>query len=235
MILKDAKIAIHSLAATKVVAVTVIYNLLLTSAVFSQSDYVNPGNKTKQLPACIAAIQAKDSLVTITEYRYKGQRWFAIGKKASHPEQNNSDKMSTINFYNDSCKIVCSWKKGGIAGLNKVFPDSVQKEKIILADTTTEDSNKITNSQKVSLPDSIEKLARLKKSSWIEETIYDGKLVYRFPNLSDKKTPSKITFVNPFYDENGIIVTTVALTRRAFWWHKSDGKFSRTQFKPGFR
>jgi hypothetical protein len=38
--------------------------------------------------------------------------------------------MSHQEFFNEDCKIVCTWTRGGIAGLNKATPDTIEKEKI---------------------------------------------------------------------------------------------------------
>ena len=46
-------------------------------------------------------------------------------------ESQISDQMYHLEFYNKDCKLVCTQVKGGIAGLNKVKPDSIDKTKIV--------------------------------------------------------------------------------------------------------
>jgi hypothetical protein len=54
------------------------------------------------------------------------------GKQQDTLETNISDRQTIIKFYNDSCNLVCTWIKGGIAGMNKVKPDSIEKEKYLI-------------------------------------------------------------------------------------------------------
>jgi len=190
---------------------------------------------TDSLPPCIGSVLNIEPR-TVTQYDYKGQRLYSYKTSYQTRPQNNSDQMTTIRFYDSNCRLVFTWTRGGIAGLNKIIPDSIQKDKIITIRTDTLDTmvvKKIVTP--TSLPDSITKLAALKKSYWIEENNYKGNLLFRFQNPADKSTTSKVTFAGPWYDEKGKIVA-VNPSGKTWWWHTTtNGKFSRTPFRPGFR
>src|SRR6187549_3541988 len=93
------------------------------------------------LPACIVNISTTD-IHTFTEYDYKGQRWFSFTQVAKAPDPKISDKMTITRIYDRNCHLQCTWTKGGIAGLNKISPDTIQKEKIkiVRIDTLNIDS-----------------------------------------------------------------------------------------------
>ena len=172
------------------------------------------------LPACIVSIK-KDTQNLVSEYGYKEQRWFAITKKKNLSPENYPDKMTITKFYNDNCQLVCTWTKGGIAGLNKVAPDTIEKEKIKLLNTLT-------------LPDMIQKVATQKNTKEIQEFIYDGKTLYLIPNNTppayELAKKGVATIDEPYYDEKGKLI---AIFKRA-----TTGSFLRAQqwqpvtFKP---
>ena len=92
-----------------------IFVSLSFNAVYAISD---------SLPRCIIEMKTTtESFVTV--YEYKGQRWFVFTKINPAPEPNVSDKMNYTKFYDAACKLVCTWKKGGITGMNKVTPDTI--------------------------------------------------------------------------------------------------------------
>ena len=193
---------------------------------------INSYATTDSLPTCIKHL-AKGNIQSYTEYDYNGKRLFSFAISPKNKPINYYDSLGSIRFYDSSCKLFCTWMVGGIMG-SKMIPYSIEKQQIVTLRVVTFDS--IPKREPLSsnnLPDSIAKLALKKNSHWIEETIYDGNRVYRFQDPSDKS--SKITFVNPYFDENGSIVSPVRFMRRAFWWHQVNGKFSRTQFRPGYR
>lgn len=193
---------------------------LLTSFTIATIS-ANATSTTDSLPSCIATMKENDSLISFVEYNYKAQRWFVIGNKTTKPLENYPDKMTTTKFYNDKCQLVCTWMKGGIAGLNKVVPDTIEKEMI-----------KMLNIR--SLPDTIQKLGIQKNIKEIQEFMYNGKTLYRILNntlpayeLAKKGIP---TIDEPYYDESG---TVIAIFKRA-----TTGTFLRAQqwqpasFKP---
>lgn len=193
---------------------------LLTSFTIATIS-ANATGTIDSLPSCIVRMKKNDSLITIVEYNYKAQRWFVIEKKITKPEKNYPDKMTTTKFYNDNCQLVCTWVKGGIAGLNKVVPDTIEKDKIKVLNILT-------------LPDTIQKLGIQKNIKEIQEFSYNGKTLYRILNntLPAYELAKKgiATIDEPYYDEKGKIV---AIFKRA-----TTGTFLRAQqwqptsFKP---
>jgi hypothetical protein len=117
-----------------------------------------------------------------------------------------------------------------------MVPYTVEKGKIITLKVTTFDTTEIKKTNiAISLPDTIAKIAALKNSQWIEENSYDGKFIYRFQSLPQNPATSQIAFTAPYFDEKGKAVVPKKMTGRTFWWHKVEGKFSKTQFRPGYR
>lgn len=166
---------------------------------------------TDSLPACIDSIKNKTS-ATVAVYDYKGQHWFVVAPKAKTPPTNYSDQMTYIKFYNSNCQLVCTWTKGGIAGLNRVTPDSIEKEKIKL----------LTQPMP---PDTIQKIARLKNAFDIQEYSYNGKKLYcltsKIPSVTELAKKGISTKSEPYYDETGKLIATF---KRA-----TSGTFMRSQ------
>lgn len=126
------------------------------------------------LPGCINTLKiATES--SVTEYEYKGQRWFVFTKIIPPPEDKVSDKMTTTKFYNADCKIVCWWTKGGIAGLNRVRPDSVEKSKIKKLDQPTKYPKTRSDT---ALGDTIRQLANQLNARYVQQYDYNGQPVY---------------------------------------------------------
>lgn len=189
---------------------------------------------TDSLPSCVAS-QLQIEPRTVTYYDYKGQKLYSYKTIYQARPSNNSDQMTTTRFYDSNCRLVCTWTKGGIAGLNKMIPDTIQKDKIIAIRTDTLDTVVVKKLAVItSLPDNISKLAGLKKSNWIEESNYKGNYIFRFQNPADNPTTSKVTFAGAWFDEKGKPIPAVP-TGQTWWWHISNGKYSRTPFRPGYR
>jgi hypothetical protein len=207
------------------------YTMNVVLAVFCG---MNVKAATDSLPPCISnSLQIEPRIVT--QYDYKGQRLFSYKTSAQTKPNNNSDQMSTIRFYDYNCRLVFTWIKGGVAGLNKTMPDSIQKEKIITIRVDTLDTIVVRKTQSTPvLPDTIAKLALKKNSGWIEESSYKGNYYYRFETPASNSTSQKTTFGGPYYNEKAIIVTPAKSSMIA-WWHIRNGKFSRTPFRPGYR
>lgn len=181
--------------------------LLLTILLLSGNCYA----ATDSLPACINTMKISTES-SVTEYEYKGQRWFVFTKIIPPVEPNVSDKMTITKFYNDSCRLACTWTKGGIAGLNRVMPDTIEKEKI-------------KNIAEPLLPQTIEKLATAKSALSIEQYTYQGKLLYRLiqlPLTANQLAAKGIKVIDePYYNEQG---TIIILFKRA-----TSGSFLRAQ------
>lgn len=189
---------------------------------------------TDSLPSCVGQVLQVEPRI-ITYYDYKGQKLYSYKTTYQTRSTNNSDQMTTTHFYDSNCRLVCTWTKGGIAGLNKIVPDSIQKDKIIIICTDTVDTVEIKKLVTItSLPDSIVKLAILKKSNWIEENNYKGNYIFRFQNPADNPTTSKVTFAGAWYDEKGKPVSA-SPSGKTWWWHITKGTYVRTPFSPGYR
>jgi hypothetical protein len=204
------------------------------------------------LPPCIKN-QMDSNQLNVTEYDYKGQRWF-VTVKANAKVENYPDKMTILQFYNDQCKPVCIWRKGGIAGLNKAIPDSIDKSKIILLRTIKYD----TLPKKISsyLPEPVAKQAGILYGISIQEYLYKGQKLYLI-NVPLSATKRKellskgiVTVDEPYYDERGKVVILYkrplegSFMRAAHWvpasvkqvdiikvqngyWYRKDGSFKK--------
>ncbi len=186
------------------------------------------------LPPCIVHLSTKEP-VLFYQYEYKGKQLFSFktAEQLANEKKNISDKMVTTRYYDYNCQLFCTTIKGGVAGLNKIMPDSVEKTKIILVNTIVSDT--IVAKKAIpapALPDTIAQLFKQKKIDWIEEITSDGKRLFRFQL---KTTNSKIVFAGPYYTESGAIGTTGKTTGKGAWWHASGTSFLRTQFRPGFK
>ncbi|MEO5948601.1 MAG: hypothetical protein ABIP79_17430 [Chitinophagaceae bacterium] len=103
--------------------------LLISATLLFGCSYASPA--VDSLPACILKMMQKDSFLTVDKFDYKGQQWFSISRILTLKESQISDRMYQLKFYNDNCQLICTWTRGGIAGFNKVSPDSIDKTKII--------------------------------------------------------------------------------------------------------
>jgi hypothetical protein len=188
------------------------------------------------IPSCIESMKISTGRL-LTKYEYKGQYWFAF-----HPFlkviDNNSDKMTTITFYDSTCKIIARWTKGGIAGLNKVTPDTIDKKSIVSLwaekDTVVKET---AGYKKYLLPDTIQKMAIQKKIKWIQQSDCLGKKYYNFQLLSKTNTGSGIAFETMYYNEQGKPEAKISFGKVS-WWHLGDTNpvtFKHTQFRPGYR
>ncbi len=189
------------------------------------------------IPPCINLIKTETGKL-ITKYEYKGQYWYAFRTPAMKVIDNTSDKMTTITFYDSTCHVVGRWVKGGIAGLNKTTPDTIQKEKIIPLwaekDTAV---NQTSNNKKYILPDTIQKMAIQKKAKWIQQSDCAGKIYYNFQLLSKTNTGNAIVFENINYTAQGKPQAKIPAGKTS-WWNISDtnpATFKHTQFRPGYR
>jgi hypothetical protein len=165
-------------------------NISLLAIVTLATISSNAIDITDSLPSCITTMKRNDSLVTSAEFEYKGQQWFLIGKKTTQPAKNYPDKMTTTKFYNNNCQLVCTWTRGGIAGLNKVLPDTIDKTKII----------KVAEI----VPEKIMELAIKNNAASITEYQYLGQPLYFLNKGNDRNAPKEMIVIEPYYDKNGI-------------------------------
>ncbi|HUM98344.1 MAG TPA: hypothetical protein PK275_10840 [Chitinophagaceae bacterium] len=206
---------------------SLLLNLILLFLVFncSATNESKTSITDSLLPPCIN-LWKKNNLARVSEYNYKGQRWFVFeGKKQDTLETNISDRQTIIKFYNDSCNLVCTWIKGGIAGMNRVKPDSIEKEKIFTI-----------YSEPYPVSDTLMQIAFSKKSIAIDRYEYKGQILYKLiesalsPNELNKKG---IKFISEcYYNEKGKIVlefrrATASMFYRAQRWIPADTEPTR--------
>ena len=194
-------------------------------------------SKADTIPPSIAYIKAETGKL-LTKYDYKDQQWFSY-QPAEKAVTNNSDKMKTITFYDSTCQVVARWTKGGIAGLNKISPDTVDIKKIIPLWAEKPDTNTGKAPAKIpetrTLPDSIIKMALSKKITWIEETNCKQVSLYRFEKITPGSYNSNIEFSGLYYNNHGKAIPKGSNCVSKLWWHFYNGKFNCTQFRPGKR
>ena len=163
---------------------------------------------TDSLPPCINTMKISTESF-VTEYEYKGQRWFVFTKINQPHENKISDKIYNTKFYDANCKLVCTWTKGGITGFNKVTPDTIEKAKIKKVEIVLEDSIKKYSTNSNALPDTILKLALAKNVQEIKEYLYRDKILYtfRYP-LYYQPVPNEdnVTIDIPYYDKTGKLI-----------------------------
>ncbi len=188
------------------------------------------------IPDCISYMKT-DTGKLLSKYEYKGQYWYAF-QPALKVVDNNSDKMTTITFYDSTCHVVAKWTKGGIAGLNNVSPDTVDKKSII--PLWAEKDSAVTKASaysKTVLPDTIQKMAILKKAKWIQQSDCGWIMYYQFQLLPKPNNGSTICFETTYYTAQGTTQAKIPFGKVS-WWHWSDKDsviFKQTQFRPGYR
>lgn len=188
------------------------------------------------IPPCIAYMKTETGKL-LSKYEYKGQHWFAL-QASLKVTDNNSDKMTTITFYDSTCKTVARWTKGGIAGLNKVTPDTIDKKSIIPLWAEKDTVVKQTSDyKKYTLPDTIQKMVILKKVKWIRQSDCAGKIYYNFQDLSKSGAGNTIAFETMNYNEQAEPQAKIPFGKVS-WWRVSETypvTFTNTQFRPGYR
>ena len=164
---------------------------------------------TDSLPACINTMKISTESF-VTEYQYKGQRWFVFTKINPPRENEVSDKITHTKFYGANCKLVCTWTKGGITGINKVTPDTIVKAQIKRKEITSKDTIRKLYIIPATLPDTILKLALANNCSEIKEFLYQDKILYnfRYPIYYKQQLPEKgsVTIDDPYYDISGNVI-----------------------------
>ena len=179
---------------------------------------------TDTIPPCINTIKIETGRILST-FDYKGQHWFSFTNPADTLEKNNSDQMTTRVFYDANCNIVARWQKGGIAELNKITPDTIDKKMITLTGTIKFDTLQKKDTDNNYLPEPVIKIAGLRYGINIQEYLYKGQRLYHvnvpLTAIKRKELLDKgiITVDEPYYDEKGKIII---LYKRAL-----EGMFTR--------
>ncbi|MEJ7826597.1 MAG: hypothetical protein WKF91_00315 [Segetibacter sp.] len=179
---------------------------LISATLLYGCSYASPA--VDSVPACILKMKQKDSLLIVDKYDYKGQQWFCLRRMLTLKESQISDQMYHLEFYNKDCKLVCTQVKGGIAGLNKVKPDSIDKTKIV----------KVTDEK---VPEKIMLLAIKNNAASITEYEYQGQTLYFLFKEKDRKAQKMMIVIEPYYDKTG---TEIMRFKRA-----NDPSFFRAQ------
>jgi len=210
---------------------------------------------TDTIPPCINTIKIETGHI-LSKYDYKGQCWFSFTNPVDTTENKNSDKMTTTLFYDANCNVVARWQKGGIAGLNKITPDTIDKKMIVMIRTIKFDTLQKKDSGSNRLPEPVAKAADLIHGISIQEYMYIGQRLYLIytpltaTNRRELLNKGIVTVDEPYYDEKGkiIILYKRALEgmfmRASQWvpssvkqadvikvrnggWYKKDGKFEK--------
>ncbi len=159
------------------------------------------------LPPCIDSISFAQHK-TFTEYDYKGQRWFSLSSEEK--ESKASDKMIRTTFYDLHCQLVGYWVRGGIAGLNKLTPDTIEKAKIIIIRTIKFDT--VQKKDTSYLPEPVIKIANLLHGISIQEYMYNDQRLYfiNVPLTANRRNELRnkgiATTDEPYYNEKGMII-----------------------------
>jgi hypothetical protein len=119
--------------------------------------------QSSAIPACLEE-KAKDSTWLIQHYYYKGQLWYGFSRKNTAKV---SDYLATIRLANGDCDTVGQWKKGGIAGLNRLTPDTIDVKKLWLRQFHS-----------FLLPDTIRSIAKQQHAFSVDAYIYKGEALY---------------------------------------------------------
>lgn len=124
------------------------------------------GHTQSSFPGCLQK-NAGDSTLSVQEYYYKGQIWYGVTPKNI---KKVSDYMATTQLFDTACGIIGNWKKGGIAGLNKISPDTIDTKKLWLR-----------QSHPFIIPDTIRIIATQQHASSIDAYTYKGEPLYSMP------------------------------------------------------
>lgn len=210
---------------------------------------------TDTIPPCINTMKIETGRI-LSEFDYKGQYWFSFTNPDDTIKNNNSDKLTTWSFYDANCKLVARWQKGGVAGLNKITPDTIDKKKIILIRTLQFDTLQKKETSINHLPGPVVKVADSLHGMSIQEYKYKGQRLYLvhvlLTAIQRKELLNKgiVTVDEPYYDEKGKIIIRYKraldgmFLRAAQWvpasvrqadvvkvqdgyWYKKDGKFEK--------
>ena len=234
----------------------ILFHIAVYSTIF---HYSNCYAATDTLPPCINNITYATPRA-VTEYEYKGQHWFSFTITSPASEKNYPDKLITTRYYNYDCHLMATWMKGGIAGFNKITPDTIEKEKIITLRTIIIDT---TNLQKTMpyghLSDTINKLAQATNASKIKEYNYKGIKLYLLLSPTSNIQIKSTTIDEPYYDETGKIIlihkraVKPMYSRSEKWipeniktneviaipkgeWNRKENHYIKiSQFTPGYR
>ena len=177
--------------------------------------YASGYARIDSLPSCINKMRSAYPRLKTEEYEYKGQRWFTIVNDTSVKVENYPDRLYYIKFYDTACKLVCTWKRGGIAGLNQTIPDTVDKSKINKVQKSLESADR-SQKKKISmvneLPEPIVKIALLKGAAFIQEYSYHDTILYCISssNLPANQLAQKgiATIDDVYYGAAGKIIAT---------------------------
>lgn len=172
-------------------------SLLLTVQCFSQTKTSihknNDSADVKKWPDCFTKA-GKDTSTFLMRYTYKGETWYL--KQTKKPETKISDKMVYLKFYNNQCQLVCTWTKGGIAGINKIVPDTIDKDKIIPF-----------------VPDTVLKKAIAEKITTVTICRMNDSLVYLISKKTVAQNRSTYYFEDRYYNEDGKLVKNSSYTQ----------------------
>lgn len=140
-----------------------------------------------QIPKSIKdTINKYEGLVAV--YSYKGQQWFGVTNKANN---NISDRQVITKFYDSDCRLIATNVKGGIAGINKMIPDTVEISKVLPL-----------------ISDAIKRISEQLSIKRIVVCNYRGNVVYLLTVKSDAGNRSTLKITDSYYSEMGDLILT---------------------------
>lgn len=159
-------------------------------------------------PPCMEE-KATDSNTMIRQYYYKGQLWYGVSHK---PPPKQTDNLITIELFDRDCNAMGKWKKGGIAALNKLQPDTIEVKKLWLRQFHS-----------FIIPGTIRLIAQQQHALAIDAYVYKGEPLYAMPSkkILTAAEKNKKIIREYYYRADG---TVVLVFKRA-----TEGSFMRAQ------
>lgn len=140
-----------------------------------------------KIPNCIKdSIDKYEALVAL--YSYKGQPWFGVTNRTNN---NISDRQIITKFYDTDCRLMATNVKGGIAGINKMTPDTVAISKVLPFIT-----------------DTIKRISEQLSVKRIAVCNYKGAIVYLLTMQSVAGNRSILKITDNYYSEMGNLILT---------------------------
>ena len=171
--------------------------------------------QSNTIPSCIDTIKLKERGGLLSEFTYKGQRWFSISTKPIIFEVSSINKETV--FYNERCQKVCTRITDMVGKTLMVYPDSIKEEEIKYYRAMVkplEDSK--------TLPISILRLAQQQNTGYIRQEVTQNGITYRFTRRG--QFPYVIYFSDHCYNSLGDINASNS-SGDTSWWKLVGGKY----------
>jgi hypothetical protein len=180
-----------------------IYLLLIACCLLS----IAASAQTDTIPSCLLDKTKGDSMLQVKQYYYKGQLWYSLANKKPVTQ---SDMIYHIKLMTANCKPVGEWTRGGIAGLNKIIPDTIDTKKIWLK-----------QSHSFFIPDTLGVAASRHSAYKIDAYTYKGEPLYKMISYTTPEQKKQMIIREYYYNYNGKLILVY---KRA-----TEGSFMRAQ------